>query len=81
MNAHHAAMGASLALTALLLGGCATGTASAPASVASGESRSAGVIKRCSPSDPDRYAWFCVIGQVLYGVAGAMQPDGGYSLR
>jgi hypothetical protein len=43
--------------------------------------KSTSAIKRCSPSDPDRHAWFCVIGQILYGVAGAMQPDGGYSLR
>ena len=68
-------MGASLALIALLVGGCATAT---PPSTAASESKS---IKRCSPSDPDRHAWFCVIGQILYGVAGAMQPDGGYSLR
>ena len=79
--ATHAAMGASLALTALLLGGCATGTASPPPPVAGGEARPARASKRCSPGDPDRYAWFCVIGQVLYGVAAAMQPDGGYSLR
>ena len=79
MNAH-AAMGASLALIALLIGGCATGTASPPPSAADA-SKSSSAIKRCSPSDPDRHAWFCVIGQILYGVAGAMQPDGGYSLR
>ena len=76
MNAHHAAMGASLALIALLVGGCAT--AAPPPSTAARESKS---IKRCSPSDPDRQVWFCVVGQILYGVAGAMQPDGGYSLR
>ena len=76
MNAHQTAMGASLALIALLVGGCAT--AAPPPSTAASESKS---IKRCSPSDPDRHAWFCVIGQILYGVAGAMQPDGGYSLR
>ena len=76
MNAHHAAMGASTVLIAMLVGGCAT-AAPAPSAAAS-ESKS---IKRCSPSDPDRHAWFCVIGQILYGVAGAMQPDGGYSLR
>ena len=76
MNAHHTATGVSLALIAMLVGGCAT-AAPAPSAAAS-ESKS---IKRCSPSDPDRHAWFCVIGQILYGVAGAMQPDGGYSLR
>ena len=81
MNARHAAMGASLLLMALLGGGCATGTTSVSASTVIGESRSPSAIKRCSPSDPDRHAWFCVIGQILYGVAGAMQPDGGYSLR
>ena len=79
MNAHHAAIGASLVVTALLIGGCAT--APPPPSAAGGESKSTSAIKRCSPSDPDRHAWFCVIGQILYGVAGAMQPDGGYSLR
>ena len=76
MSVHHAALGASLALIALLVGGCAT--AAPPPSTAASESKS---IKRCSPGDPDRHAWFCVIGQILYGVAGAMQPDGGYSLR
>ena len=79
VNAHLSAMGASLALIALLFGGCAT--AAPPPSTAGGESKSTSAIKRCSPSDPDRHAWFCVIGQILYGVAGAMQPDGGYSLR
>jgi hypothetical protein len=69
-------MGASLTLVTLLVGGCAT--AAPPSSTAAAESKS---IKRCSPSDPDRRAWFCVIGQILYGVAGAMQPDGGYSIR
>ena len=68
-------MGVSLALIVLLAGGCATAT---PPPSADRESKS---IKRCSPTDPDRQAWFCVIGQILYGVAGAMQPDGGYSLR
>jgi hypothetical protein len=76
VNADHTAVGASLALIALLVGGCAT-AAPSPSTAAS-DSRS---IKRCSPGDPDRHAWFCMIGQILYGVVGAMQPDGGYSLR
>jgi hypothetical protein len=79
LNAHHAAMGALVALITLLVAGCAT--AAPPPSTAGGEPKSTSAIKRCSPSDPDRHAWFCVIGQILYGVAGAMQPDGGYSLR
>ena len=46
-----------------------------------GDTRAPSAMKRCSASDPDRNAWFCVIGQILYSVTGAMQPDGGYSLR
>jgi hypothetical protein len=46
-----------------------------------GESKPAGGIKRCSPSDPDRSAWFCFVGQLLYNVVGGMQPDGSDSLR
>ena len=76
---------AALALvsSALLLVACATGNVSTSAStgVAFGDTRAPSAVKRCSASDPDRNAWFCVIGQILYGVAGAMQPDGGYSLR
>jgi len=65
----------------LLSAGCAT-SGRPPAPAAAGEAPgSAGAITRCSPSDPDRHAWFCVIGQILYNVAGAMQPDEGYSLR
>jgi hypothetical protein len=66
-------------VVALLVGGCAT--AAPQLSTAGGDSRSSSAIKRCSPSDPDRRAWLCVVGQILYGVAGAMQPVGGYSLR
>jgi hypothetical protein len=68
---------------ALLLGACATGNVSTSASTAMsfGDTRAPSAMKRCSASDPDRNAWFCIVGQFLYGVAGAMQPDGGYSLR
>ena len=79
MNAHPTVMGTALALITVLVLGCAT--AAPPPSTAGAESKSTSAIRRCSPSDPDRHAWFCVIGQILYGVAGAMQPDGGYSLR
>ena len=81
MNARDTAIGAWLLLMTLLGAGCATGTTSVSASTGAGEPRSTSAIKRCSPSDPDRHAWFCVIGQILYGAAGAMQPEGGYSLR
>ena len=72
-----------LVSSALLLRACATGTVSTSTSTAAsfGDTRAPSAMKRCSASDPDRNAWFCVIGQILYGVAGAMQPDGGYSLR
>jgi len=81
VKVHHVVRAASLALIVLLVGGCATSIrpASPPASAAGGQS--AGGIKRCSPSDPDRYGWFCLIGQLLYNVAGGMQPDGGFTLR
>jgi hypothetical protein len=76
---------AALALVsmALLLGACATGnvSTSASTSMSFGDTRAPSAMKRCSASDPDRNAWFCVIGQILYSVTGAMQPDGGYSLR
>ena len=66
----------------LLVGGCgASVQPSYPTSASGGEPKPAGGIKRCSPSDPDRSAWFCVVGQLLYNVVGGMQPDGGYSLR
>jgi len=70
VNAHQTAMGASLALIALLVGGCAT--AAPPPSTAASESKS---IKRCSPSDPDRHAWFCVVGQILYSILSIFQQD------
>jgi hypothetical protein len=38
-------------------------------------------IKRCSPSDPDRYAWFCVVGQLLYNIAGGREFSVGYGSR
>ncbi len=72
-----------LVSSALLLSACATGnvSTSASTSMAFGDTQAPSSIKRCSASDPDRNAWFCIIGQILYGVAGMMQPDGGYSLR
>lgn len=72
-----------LVAIALQLGGCATGnlSTSVSTSLSGGDGKPPSAIRRCSPGDPDRHAWFCVIGQILYGIAGAMQPDGGYSLR
>lgn len=60
----------------LLLAGCATG---GPSSRFAAE-RSAIEVPpsapaRCSVADPDRWAWFCVIGQTLYGIGASLQPD------
>lgn len=66
---------------AAMLAGCATVQPARPPASAFSSSSPSGAIKRCSPADPDRNAWFCVIGQLFYNVAGSVQPDGGYSIR
>ena len=57
-------------LAATLLAGCAT--TSRPAASRADEASSA--PRRCSPADSDRWAWFCVVGQILYGAAVFFQP-------
>jgi hypothetical protein len=57
-----------LLLAASLLGACAT-TAPPPA-----RAEESSTTRRCSPGDPDRWAWFCVVGQILYGAAAFFQP-------
>jgi hypothetical protein len=57
-----------LLLAASLLGACAT-TARPPA-----RAEESSTTRRCSPADPDRWAWFCVVGQILYGAAAFFQP-------
>jgi hypothetical protein len=57
-------------LAAALLAGCATTTGPA-ASRADASSRAP---RRCSPADPDRAAWFCVVGQILYAAATFFTP-------
>ena len=59
---------AALLIVLTLLGGCATASRPATASAADAPPR------RCSPADPDRWAWFCVVGQILYGAAAFFQP-------
>jgi uncharacterized protein YceK len=59
---------AALLIVLTLMGGCAT--ASRPASAGAADAPP----RRCSPADPDRWAWFCVIGQILYGAAAFVQP-------
>ncbi|MBI3637287.1 MAG: hypothetical protein HY216_13920 [Candidatus Rokubacteria bacterium] len=61
----------------LLVGGCASvPTVNGAGSRADATPAPGGQsITRCSDRDPDRVAWYCIIGQVLYGVADALQPD------
>jgi len=65
-----------LLLALALLGGCAT----APRPAARPDEASA-APRRCSPADPDRWAWFCVVGQILYGAASFFQPVNELSMR
>ncbi|HEX9480227.1 MAG TPA: hypothetical protein VGA90_15805 [Methylomirabilota bacterium] len=60
-----------------LLGGCAT--VSRPAAARADEASAA--PRRCSTADPDRWAWFCVVGQILYGAASFFQPVNELSMR
>jgi hypothetical protein len=64
-----------LALT--LTGGCAT--ASRPSTARADEASAP--PRRCSTADPDRWAWFCVVGQILYGAASFFQPVNEVSMR
>ncbi len=66
-----------LLLALALLGGCAT--ASRPATARADEASAA--PRRCSTADPDRWAWFCVVGQILYGAASFFQPVNELSMR
>jgi hypothetical protein len=66
----------SLVIGALLLAGCATGGSSSRVDT----ERSAGepspsAPTRCSAGDPDRWAWLCVLGQILYGIGENVQAD------
>lgn len=54
-----------IVLAATLLVGCAT--TARPS--ASGTDQASQAPRRCSTADPDRWAWFCVVGQILYGAA------------
>ncbi|HEY7651567.1 MAG TPA: hypothetical protein VIG07_02005 [Methylomirabilota bacterium] len=64
-------------LAAILLAGCAT--ASRPSTSRPDESAQA--PRRCSTADPDRWAWFCVVGQILYGVASFFTPVNETTMR
>ena len=62
-------------LAAAVLAGCAT-TARPSASRTDQASPA-----RCSTADPDRWAWFCVIGQILYGAASFFTPVNETTMR
>ena len=66
---------AALLIVLPLMGGCAS--ASRPATAGAAEAPP----RRCSPADPDRWAWFCVVGQILYGAAAFFQPVNELSAR
>ena len=72
-----------LVIAAILVAGCATGPRlSAPVNAGSvGNPQPAAEYRRCSAADPDRFAWFCVIGQFLYSAFSSLQPDAGLGLR
>jgi outer membrane biogenesis lipoprotein LolB len=64
-------------LAATLLAGCAT--ASRPS--ASRADQTTQTPRRCSTADPDRWAWFCVVGQILYGAAAFFTPVNETTMR
>jgi hypothetical protein len=70
-------------IAAILVAGCATSTApfSRANSSSAGDPRHAAEYRRCSAADPDRFAWSCVIGQIVYGAISNLQPDAGVRLR
>ncbi len=65
-------------LTALVatiaVAGCATAS---PAPRAADPPARTPYVLRCSPEDPERGAWYCAIGHLLYAVAAMMQPEVG----
>jgi hypothetical protein len=58
------------------LAGCATTTPARPRTAQASEAP-----RRCSTADPDRWAWFCVIGQILYGAAAFFTPVNETTMR
>jgi hypothetical protein len=63
-------------LAATLLAGCAT---AAPTRTRTADASEA--PRRCSTADPDRWAWYCVVGQILYGAASFFTPVNELTMR
>jgi hypothetical protein len=61
-----------------LLAGCATTT---PSRTSASGNETSQAPRRCSPADPDRWAWFCVVGQILYGAASFFSPVNEVTMR
>lgn len=74
---NHARALVSAMVAALVVAGCAG--ALPPATTTSGGTAPLGppasAVRRCADGDPDRLAWFCVIGRALYNTAAALQSD------
>jgi hypothetical protein len=70
------ALRASALAAVLTVAGCAT-TAAPSAPRAGATTPRTPYVLRCSPDDPDRGAWYCAVGRVLYAVLGMMQPEVG----
>jgi hypothetical protein len=70
-------------IAAIFVAGCTTSTRPfSPATASSaGDPRQAAEYRRCSAGDPDRFAWFCVIGQMVYGAISNLQPDAAVGSR
>jgi len=60
---------------AVLAGGCATSSPPPATSGTADEPRQGTRLTRCSAADPDRSAWFCVVGQILYSALSMFQQD------
>jgi hypothetical protein len=63
----------SVALVAIAVAGCATAAPPRP-SASTDPGRTASAV-RCSDADPDRFAWFCLVGRTLYAIAAGWQGD------
>ena len=63
-------------LAAMVLAGCAMTTPPRTRTPQAAEAP-----RRCSTADPDRRAWFCVVGQILYGAAAFFTPVNETTMR
>jgi hypothetical protein len=63
-------------VAALAVAGCAVALPPATATTGgAGEGGRPVDVARCADSDPNRFAWFCVVGRALYNIAAALQSE------